>query len=171
MLKRNEYLYECDEYKIKNPTEDEIVRINATINSYIKNNEVDYDDPKLNHYLLKELVVSENEDYQFEKYSSEQFIELMENPTKEYKNIVFFIGDLISDISLETARANYLELKKAEIELTRAKIINNTIELNNQVKKEKRKQNELKNQNKKEEITVKKLNKFQIFLYNHGWKR
>lgn len=173
MLKRKKYVYECEDYKIINPSQDKISEIIETITKeYVNNNQIDYDNSKLNHYLFKELVMSDKIDYQFDKYSLSSFEYLMDNPTKEFKDIAYYLGDLLSDIMIEFYRIQSLEIKRAIMQLSQASVVQDLNILNDETRELKKVKKEYEKKKKivpKEDIEVKRLNKLQIFLYNHGW--
>ncbi len=118
MLKKINYLYEADEYKIINPSQGMEQEILEQLNKYTDDKgNVDIENIELLLYLLKLLVESENEDYQFYKYTKENIKELEENPPEEYKTILYFLGNIISNVVINTYRAKILEVKQAHIEL------------------------------------------------------
>lgn len=118
MLKKTNYLYEAEEYKIINPSQGIEQEILEQLNKYTDDKgNVDIENVELLLYLLKLLVESENEDYQFYKYTKENIKELEENPPEEYKTILYFLGNIISNVVINTYRAKILEVKQAHIEL------------------------------------------------------
>ena len=71
MLKSSKYIYENDLYKIKNPTNIMIREIQDELVKYSGDtvDDIDFDNPKLNLWLLQYLVESDNVDYQFDKFT------------------------------------------------------------------------------------------------------
>ena len=102
MLKSSKYIYENDLYKIKNPTNIMIREIQEELSKYSTDSleDIDFDNPKLNLWLLQYLVESDNVDYQFNKYGLGSFVELMNSEyyNPELETIFYHIGKLISDI-------------------------------------------------------------------------
>lgn len=118
MLKKSNYIYEAEEYKIINPTQGMEKEILEELNKYTDDKgNVDIENVDLLLYLLKLLVESENEDYQFYKYTKENIKELEENTPDEFKTILYFLGNIISNVVINTYRAKILEVKQAHIEL------------------------------------------------------
>ena len=131
MLKNKEYIYEADEYKIINPSEGLQQEILNELNKYIdKEGNLDLENQELLFYLLKLLIESENEYYQFIQYSKDDLKELEENPPQEYKTILYFLGNVISDIIINTYRAKILEVKQTHIELLQQQAIKRVDEFN-----------------------------------------
>lgn len=127
MLKRKEYRYECEDYKIINPDTELSAEIYNELKKYSnKDGETDYGNPKLNLFLFTKLVKSDNIDFQFDKYSLGNFKELLEEPVEEINNIVYEIADILNDIILNTLRAYKLQLKNMNINVLQAEIINET---------------------------------------------
>lgn len=173
MIKRKEYVYECENYKIINPSEDLMQEIYKKMTQeFMIGSEVDYDDIKFNHYLFKTLVLSDNIDFQFDKYSLSSFEYVLNNPTDELEEIAYHIGDLLSDIQLKFLRAYRLEAKRAMVQLLQAQVLQDVNILNDETKEIKKIKSDYEHKKRvgqTEELSVKKLNKFQIFLYNRGW--
>lgn len=127
MLKRKEYRYECEDYKIINPNAELSKEISDELKKYSnKDGETDYDNPKLNLFLFTKLVKSDNIDFQFDKYSLGSFKELLEEPAEEINNIAYEVADILSDIILNTLKAYKLQLKNMNINVLQAEIINET---------------------------------------------
>lgn len=127
MLKRKEYRYECEDYKIINPNTELSAEIYNELKKYSnKDGETDYKNPKLNLFLFQKLVKSDNIDFQFDKYSLGNFKELLEEPTEEINNIAYEVADILSDIILNTLKAYKLQLKNMGINVLQADIINET---------------------------------------------
>lgn len=127
MLKRKEYRYECEDYKIINPNTELSAEIYNELKKYSnKDGETDYENPKLNLFLFQKLVKSDNIDFQFDKYSLGNFKELLEEPTEEINNITYEVADILSDIILNTLKAYKLQLKNMGINVLQADIINET---------------------------------------------
>lgn len=134
MLKRQDYVYENEFYKIINPTRDIIENIYKKIDEYTdENNELNINDVEFVLYLLQELVVSENEDYQFDLYNVDNIKEISENPPSEYKNIIYYIGNIVSDIIIEKFQLSILQIKQSHIDLLKSEIINRTAEFKKDV--------------------------------------
>lgn len=118
MLKKEKYIYKTDEYKIIDPNqglEDEILE---ELNKYMDDKgNVDIENSNLLLFLLKLLIESENEDYQFYQYDKESFQILEDNPPQEYKTILYFIGYIVSDAIINKCRTTILEVKQTHIEL------------------------------------------------------
>lgn len=137
MLKRKKYIVENEIYKIKNPTKLEEKTIHQEIvnitNKSGKDN-IDYDSLELNKYLFEELVESENEDYQFIKYSDDDFLEVMANPPQEFEEIAYHIGTILSDIIMNHLRANLLQIKSSQIGLLQAEAITTLDSFNAEIK-------------------------------------
>lgn len=127
MLKRKEYRYECEDYKIINPNTELSAEIYNELKKYSnKDGETDYENPKLNLFLFQKLVKSDNIDFQFDKYSLGNFKELLEEPTEEINNIAYEVADILSDIILNTLKAYKLQLKNMGINVFHADLINET---------------------------------------------
>ena len=130
MLKNEQYIYECDNYKIVNPNEGLQNEILDELKKYTDDKDVvDIENSELLLYLLKRLIESENEDYQFYQYNKESFQELEDNPPQEYKTIVYFLGSIMSDIIIEAYRIKILEIKKAHISLLQQQTVQEVVKL------------------------------------------
>lgn len=131
MLKNKEYVYEADEYKIINPSEGLQQEILNELNKYIdKEGNLDLENQELLFYLLKLLIESNEEDYQFIQYSKDDLKELEANPPQEYKTILYFLGNIISDIIINTYRAKILEVKETHIKLLQQDTVKRVDEFN-----------------------------------------
>lgn len=149
MLKIKEFVYECEDYKIKNPEKETRIRINNELQK-CGNMESEFDNPKLLLYLFRELVVSDNIDFQFDKYSLGNFTDLLEDERvpKEFKEIVFHIGNIVNDIVMDTLRTQLMQLKNLGMVTNQAKVLNEI----NKIGKEKA---EIENENI--EVNVEKV--------------
>lgn len=131
MLKNKEYMYEADDYKIINPNEGLQQEILNELNKYMDDKgSVDIENEELLLYLLKLLVESENDDYQFYQYDKENLKELENNPSQEFKTILYFIGNIVSDVIINTYRAKILEVKQTHIELLQQQAVKRVDEFN-----------------------------------------
>lgn len=133
MLKRSEYVFESTEFKIINPTSEMREDINNEVVKIMNKNQSAnpdevYGNPKLNKYLLEKLVVSDNIDYQFSKYSLSKFKTLLESDIDELEEIMFHVGNILSRVIITKLRENLLNLKISEMRILQAEAIN---ELNN----------------------------------------
>lgn len=146
MLKRNEYVFESTDFKIINPSKELKEEINNEIVKLMNKNksanpdEV-YGNPKLNKYLLEKLVISDNVDYQFAKYSLSNFKKLLEEDIDELEEIMFHAGRILSNIILSKLRENLLNLKVSEMRVLQAEAINELNNLNetiSEIEREKR---------------------------------
>lgn len=118
MLKNKEFIYECNEFKIICPDrllrEEMIVEIKKFIND---EGELNIDDEKLKLYLLTTLVISDNEDYQFISMSIEDIRTIEENPSFDYETIIYYIGNVMSDIIVSMYRQEIMKVRQTQIEL------------------------------------------------------
>lgn len=133
MLKRSEYVFESTEFKIINPTSEMREDINNEVVKIMNKNQSAnpdevYGNPKLNKYLLEKLVISDNIDYQFSKYSLSKFKTLLESDIDELEEIMFHVGNILSRVIITKLRENLLNLKISEMRILQAEAIN---ELNN----------------------------------------
>lgn len=162
MLKIKEFVYECEDFKIKNPDKKTRIKINDELQKY-GNMEAEFDNPKLLLYLFRELVVSDNVDFQFDKYSLGNFTDLLEDERvpKEFNEIVFHIGDIVNDIVMDTLRAQLMQIKNLEMTTSQAKILNEI----NKIGKEK---DEIENENI--EVDVEKVGFMDKILIKLGIK-
>lgn len=127
MLKKQDYIYESDLYKIVNPNQILINEIYKKLEEHTdENGEIDINNVEVILYLLQELIDSENVDYQFDTYSIDDIISISENPPSEYKNIIYYIGNIVSDIIIEKMQTAILEVKKSHIELLKSELITRT---------------------------------------------
>lgn len=118
MLKKEKYVYECDEFKIINPNKELKQEIIQEMNNLEKKDgkiNIEKEDFKL--YLLQTLIDTDNEDYLFTGMTLDDIKDIEENPSFEYETILFFLGNIISDIVIEVYRKNILELRQTQIEL------------------------------------------------------
>lgn len=162
MLRVKEFIYECEDYKIKNPDKETRDKISNEIEKY-GGVEADIDNPKFILYLFEMLVVSENIDYQFDKYSLSNFAELLEDERapREFSEMIFYISGIVSNIILDTMRAKLMQLKNLEIETNHAKILNEI----NKIGKEK---DDIENENI--EVNVEKVGFIDKILIKLGFK-
>lgn len=131
MLKNEKYVYETNEYKIINPNEGLQNDILNKLNEYIdEKGNVNLENKELLLYLLQLLIESNEEDYQFNQYTKEILEELENNPPQEYRTILYFLGNIISDIIINTYRTKILEVKQSHIELLQQQTINRVNEFN-----------------------------------------
>ena len=79
--------------------------------------EIDIENDDFKLYLLQTLVDTENEDYLFLGMTLDDIKEIEENPSFEYETILFFLGNIISDIIIGDYRRNILELRQTQVEL------------------------------------------------------
>lgn len=131
MLKNEKYVYETNEYKIINPNEGLQNDILNKLNEYIdEKGNVNLENKELLLYLLQLLIESNEEDYQFNQYNKEILEELEINPPQEYRTILYFLGNIISDIIINTYRTKILEVKQSHIELLQQQTIQRVDEFN-----------------------------------------
>ncbi|BCZ47590.1 hypothetical protein psyc5s11_36570 [Clostridium gelidum] len=131
MLKNKEYMYEADDYKIINPSEGLQQEILNELNKYMDDKgNLDIENQELLFYLLNLLIESKNEDYQFIQYSKDDLKELEENPPQEYKTILYFLGNVISDVIINTYRAKIIEVKETHIKLLQQETVKRVDEFN-----------------------------------------
>ena len=178
MLKPDKYIYEGDLYKIKNPTNLMIRKIQEELSKYSNDelDDIDFDNPKLNLWLLQYLVESDNVDYQFDKYGLGSFTELMNSEyyNPELETIFYHIGKLISDITIKMLRDNLLLLKEHEMKALQLETleeldkVNDKIKLLKEEKANRRRELELKNH---PNVEIKKLSKFQEWKINRELKK
>ena len=178
MLKPDKYIYEGDLYKIKNPTNLMIRKIQDELSKYSNDelDDIDFDNPKLNLWLLQYLVESDNVDYQFDKYGLGSFTELMNSEyyNPELETIFYHIGKLISDIIIKILRDNLLLLKEQEMKALQLETleeldkVDDKIKLLKEEKKKRRRELELENHPK---VEIKKLSKFQEWKINREMKK
>lgn len=162
MLKIKEFVCECEDFKIKNPDKETKIKINNELQKY-GNMEAEFDNPKLLLYLFRELVISDNVDFQFDKYSLGNFTDLLEDERtpKEFNEIVFHIGDIVNDIVMDTLRAQLMQIKNLEMTTSQAKILNEI----NKIGKEKD-----KIENEGIEVNVEKIGFIDKILIKLGLK-
>lgn len=118
MLKNKEFIYECNEFKIIYP--DKLLRneIIEKIKTFIDDEgNLNVDNEELKMYLLITLVVSEDEDYQFISMNLDDIREIEENPSFEYETILFYLGNVISDLVISIYRQEIMKIRQTEIEL------------------------------------------------------
>lgn len=118
MLKREKYIYENEEFKIINPDKGLREEITKEMSKYVsEDGEINIENDNFKLYLLQTLVDTENKEYQFVGMTQKDIDDIEENPSFEYETILFFIGNILSDIIIETYRKNILELRQTQIEL------------------------------------------------------
>ena len=118
MLKKEKYIYECEEFKIINPDRELTQEIVQEMGKFVKEDgEIDIENDDFKLYLLQTLVDTENADYLFLGMTLDDIKEIEENPSFEYETILFFLGNIISDIIIGDYRRNILELRQTQIEL------------------------------------------------------
>lgn len=176
MIKIEKYLYECDKYKIKNPTKKEVEEISQELLKYTTGNlsESDFDNPKLNLYLFQKMVVSDDVDYQFDKYGLGSFTEIMnsEYPCPEFEKIFFVIGEFLSNLVIEILQDNLLMLKEQQMKALNLETIEELDKVTDKIellKEEKKKRIREKRKEENPLVEVKKLNKFQIWRMNRKY--
>ena len=118
MLKKEKYIYECEKFKIINPDRELTQEIVQEMGKFVKEDgEIDIENADFKLYLLQTLVDTENEDYLFLGMTLDDIKEIEENPSFEYETILFFLGNIISDIIIGDYRRNILELRQTQVEL------------------------------------------------------
>ena len=118
MKKKEKYIYECEEFKIINPDRELTQEIVQEMGKFVKEDgEIDIENDDFKLYLLQTLVDTENEDYLFLGMTLDDIKDIEENPSFEYETILFFLGNIISDIIIGDYRRNILELRQTQIEL------------------------------------------------------
>lgn len=118
MLKNKEFIYECNEFKIIYP--DKLLRneIIEKIKTFVDDEgNLNIDNEELKMYLLITLVVSDDEDYQFISMNLDDIKDIEENPSFEYETILFYLGNVISDLVISIYRQEIMKVRQTEIEL------------------------------------------------------
>lgn len=153
MLKNEQYIYETNDYKIINPNEGLQNEILNKLNNYIdENGDIDIENKALLLYLLELLIETENEDYQFYKYNEENLKSLEENPPQDYKTILYFLGNIISDVIINTYREKILEVKQAHIELLQQETLQRVNEFNSDLQLATRNEKRIKDEKRISEM-------------------
>lgn len=162
MLKIKEFIYECEDYKIKNPDKETKANIYNELQKY-GGIDADFDNPKLVLYLFRTLVVSDNIDFQFDKYSLSNFTELLEDERtpREFNEIMFYVGNIISDVILDTMRAYSMQIKNLRLETNQAQMLNEINKIENE-------KDEIENENI--EVSVEKVGFVDKILIKLGIK-
>lgn len=125
MLKKLDYIYEGEDFKIINPNKNLQVELMEKMQEYTnEEGNLDIDDGNFKLYLLQTLVESENDEYQFISLTKEDIEDIEKNPSLEYEGILYFIGSVISDIIITTYRTKIIEIKQAHIQLLQSQLIN-----------------------------------------------
>lgn len=179
MLKRKEYVYETNNYRIINPDKDLEKKIKEEIIKHQKESgEVDFDNDEFNFYLFKTLVDYINVDFDFNKYSLIEFNDILNDASQEIETIAFYIGCLVSDIIINDLRQKQLEIKMANIELLKNTTLDSLtsfksdlrhLEQNKKRIEDEKRINEIRRQRGLDaNIEVKRLNLIQKFLYKHN---
>ena len=88
MLKKEKYIYECEEFKIINPDRELTQEIVQEMGKFVKEDgEIDIENDDFKLYLLQTLVDTENEDYLFLGMTLDDIKDIEENPSFEYETI------------------------------------------------------------------------------------
>lgn len=156
-LERKEYLLETNEYKVKNPTQLEYEEVAQKINEIAtkskkqKNLEEVFETPKFLKYMFEKFVISDNIDYQFEKYSLSKFTTLFDDYIEDIQEIEL-------ELILAVTRYMHITLKKtlADVEqsinnLTQAEILEKTVKLGEELQRVTKEKNERIENNKRKE--------------------
>ena len=164
MLKKEKYIYECEEFKIINPDRELTQEIVQEMGKFVKEDgEIDIENDDFKLYLLQTLVDTENEDYLFLGMTLDDIKEIEENPSFEYETILFFLGNIISDIIIGDYRRNIMELRQSQIQLLQSESLKVLEELAEDVnmltKKEQRVKAEREVTKKREAMTLDKVEK------------
>jgi hypothetical protein len=170
MLKRKEYIYETNDYKIINPNKELADKINNQLTMKYQNKDgiIDFDNEEFNFYLFKLLIEYINKEFDFKKYSYEEFNDVLSNPSQEIETIAYYIGSIVSDIIINDLRKKQLEIKMANIELLQNIAVNSLESFKlDIIQAENNSKTKIGEQELDKNIQVKKLNKLQQFLYKH----
>ena len=164
MLKKEKYIYECEEFKIINPDRELTQEIVQEMGKFVKEDgEIDIENDDFKLYLLQTLVDTENEDYLFLGMTLDDIKEIEENPSFEYETILFFLGNIISDIIIGDYRRNIMELRQSQIQLLQSESLKVLEELAEDVnmltKKEQRVKAEREVTKKREAMTLDEVEK------------
>ena len=116
-MKRNEFYYENRDYKIlepnKNLKEEILVKlINISKN---KNNDNNFN-AELTLWLCQKLVVSDNNKYNFNNYTLNDFIGILIDTPIEIENIINLVCDISSKIQINFMLQQKLKLRQQYIE-------------------------------------------------------
>lgn len=118
MFKRQKYIYECNEFRILNPDKGLREEIRGQMGIYLNDDgDLDLEDANFKLFLLQTLVESDDENYQFLGMTTEDIEEIEKDPSFEYETILYFIGNIMSDMLISEYRANIMELRQSQIQL------------------------------------------------------
>ena len=91
MLKRQKYIYECNEFRILNPDKGLREEIRGQMGIYLNDDgDLDLEDANFKLFLLQTLVESDDENYQFLGMTTEDIEEIEKDPSFEYETILYF---------------------------------------------------------------------------------
>lgn len=179
MLKKEDYIYETNNYKIINPNKKIEEKIRTQMINYQKEDgQIDFDNEEFNFYLFKELIEFVNEEFNFKQYSISEFNNILNSPSQDIETIAFYIGNIISDIIISDLRRQQLEIKMANIELLQSTTINSLNSFKSDIRQAEQNSKRIADEKRinkirhekgfDTEMQVETLSKFKKFLYNHN---
>lgn len=118
MLSKDFY-YDGGIYKIIEPSKELKEEILVKMINYSKNKDNNVDisfDSNFLLFLCQKLVISENEDYQFDKYSLDDFVKLLIDTPIELETIINTVVDIVTKIQINFMIQQKLKLRQQYIE-------------------------------------------------------
>lgn len=155
-IEKREFLYEVQEFKIKNPNEQEREEIYKLIEKCRDDKNTDeLNDQVLILELCKMLIEPSDDKYDFNNYIFIEFEDMLNNPEQYsyFNDILYVIKNLIADISIEFLKEQIMMIKKLELvklneqyllEINKVQKIHNQLQRDYNVENNKKNSKELK---------------------------